>query len=280
MTSRFSDGLAKVRRDVALHGLYQATRVNAIVLTRRFAIDRLLRRVAMPTLSSFLVTDCRLHRSSATLLPAIWSNTSGALILEVATEYVKVSADLQDRYRELSANGSGYPTAWAIEPEASLLLYTLARVLRPKIVVETGVANGHSTFVLLRALAANGDGRCISFDIGENVGSILRPEDRRGWQLKVLNRHNARKDFKRMLAELPAIGLFLHDSEHTYSWQAYEYANVFDRLSADGVLVSDDIDSSYAFLDFCREHKLTPDVLLGQTKAVGVVGRNAANLTC
>ncbi len=47
-------------------------------------------------------------------------------------------------------------------------LYCLNRVTKPDIVVETGVAHGHSSLCILNALAMNGKGRLTSIDLPNN----------------------------------------------------------------------------------------------------------------
>lgn len=46
--------------------------------------------------------------------------------------------------------------------------------------------------------------------------------------------------------------MFLHDSDHSYRWRMFEYTTVRDRLKSDGILLSDDVDVSYAFIDFMQ----------------------------
>jgi predicted O-methyltransferase YrrM len=67
------------------------------------------------------------------------------------------------------------------------------------------------------------------------------------------------------------IDMFFHDSDHSYRNQEHEYSVFYERLRPGGFLVSDDIDASYAFLDFCRRHSVRPGVLIAQRKLLGVV---------
>ena len=43
-------------------------------------------------------------------------------------------------------------------------LYLLVRKYKPKVILETGVANGISTYFILKALHLNGSGKLISID--------------------------------------------------------------------------------------------------------------------
>jgi len=189
---------------------------------------------------------------------------------ELQTEYDALSRELHDRYMRLRADGLSHPANWAVEDQTSRLLYLLVRVMRPLSVVETGVANGHSTFFLLRALAKNGAGRLVSVDVSADVGNLLDKGERSDWRLCVLDAGNRRGGFRRLISELPPIDLFFHDSEHTYSWQQFEYSAAWDNLSTSGLILSDDVEGSYAFLDFCARRARKPAVLLDGRKAVGL----------
>ena len=49
------------------------------------------------------------------------------------------------------------------------------------------------------------------------------------------------------MTEIGDVDLWIQDSNHGYLWQAYEYLLASRVLTTDGVLVSDDIDSSIAW---------------------------------
>lgn len=75
-----------------------------------------------------------------------------------------------------------------------------------------------------------------------------------------------------MVHGLPPIDIFFHDSEHTYGWQQFEYNAVRRHLSSGGLIASDDVDASFAFLDFCAGQGVEPHLFLDTRKAVGVAG--------
>jgi predicted O-methyltransferase YrrM len=158
-------------------------------------------------------------------------------------------------------------------------LYALVRTLRPGIVLETGVANGHSSFFILRALRANGCGELHSIDRSAQVGCLLSGDERSSWHLHVLHPQGLRKHFLQILDALPAIDLFLHDSDHSYFWQSFEMQAALKKLSAKGVLASDDCDGGYAFLDVCHQANLRPVFLVEARKVFGLafLKRQAGN---
>jgi predicted O-methyltransferase YrrM len=185
-------------------------------------------------------------------------------------DFTAVQQQLRSRY-ELTESHLAYPVNWAIEDQSSLMLYSLVRVLKPQIVVETGVANGHSSFVILSALKTNGRGKLVSIDIRSDVGRLVPAEESEIWEIRLLSRPGASDELRAILQSVGAVDLFIHDSEHLYRWQMTEYRAAAAVLSRDGILVSDDIDLSYAFWDFCQDRGVQPAVLIDGRKALGVV---------
>jgi predicted O-methyltransferase YrrM len=164
----------------------------------------------------------------------------------------------------------------AMVREEVALMYLLARARRPKLVVETGVARGVSTYFLLHALRKNQVGRLTSFDLRSDAGELLLPGEREGWELVVLDRRRIRSKFHQRVSALTApIDLFLHDSDHSYGHMLFEYETVLPRISPGGLLASDDVDCCFAFLDFCARHRLAPRILVAPTKAFGVAEASA-----
>jgi predicted O-methyltransferase YrrM len=183
-------------------------------------------------------------------------------------EYEQLQMELQARYSQIA---QFHPQISAIEDGTAFLIYSLIRINRPAVAVETGVANGHSSFFILKALIANGFGRLHSIDVAADVGALLSSMERTLWQLHVLTGTNLKQSFTSVINSLPEIAFFLQDSDHTYRWQTYELTTAWSKLEADGIVVADDVDSSYAFLDFCLRRELKPQFLLDKRKAFGLL---------
>ena len=67
-----------------------------------------------------------------------------------------------------------------------------------------------------------------------------------------------------------------HDSDHSYSWQSFEYNTVFNKIDKNGLLVSDDVDYSYAFIDFYKRlngYKMLNFVT--NSKVLGIIKRRS-----
>ena len=157
-----------------------------------------------------------------------------------------------------------YPEYFDINQNTKSLLIALLEMVKPKVILETGVANGISTNIFLKH-APYAD--IHSIDINANVMSdeLSRYDN---WTLHILKK---RKDFIEILNSLDRLSFFFHDSDHSYPNQLFEYTYAWQKLEDCGVLVSDDINWSYAFLNFCKRLNQKPFVLADGAKFVGVI---------
>ncbi|MCI4325396.1 MAG: class I SAM-dependent methyltransferase [Thermoplasmata archaeon] len=158
---------------------------------------------------------------------------------------------------------------WTVEDLHARLLFVLVRRLRPGTMLETGVHHGLSTRAVLAAMARNGAGRLVSTEIDANVGDLVEPSLRDRWDLRMIAPRAAA--LRAVVDSLGPLDVFLHDSRHTYLWQRLEYHLAWKALRPGGYLLSDDVDSSFAFLDACREWHVRPVVLVGRSKVFGML---------
>lgn len=139
-----------------------------------------------------------------------------------------------------------------------LLQYSAVRAFRPKVVVETGVANGVSSAYLLLALEKNGSGTLYSIEVGDR--SYLPPGRENGWIVPeflrskwVLRLGDSKDLLPKVLAETQPVDVFIHDSLHTYEHMRWEFRTAYPFLRSGGVLISDDALWNKAFPEFARE---------------------------
>jgi hypothetical protein len=132
--------------------------------------------------------------------------------------------------------------------------------LRPLTVVETGVARGVTSRLILEALARNGAGRLCSVDLPAVDSrfhaqiAIAVPEQlRTGWTLRS---GTSRKQLPVLLEELGEIDLFVHDSLHTGRNTSFEIDGAWNALRPGGALLIDDVYQSLAFRQFTETTKL------------------------
>jgi hypothetical protein len=138
------------------------------------------------------------------------------------------------------------------------VVWCLARHLPTKAVVETGVARGVTSRVILEALQRSGDGgRLCSIDLPaldttlhSEIGAAVPDELRSRWTY--LN-GTSRSRLPALLAELGEIDLFVHDSSHTTRNVRFELERAWGALRK-GAIVADDIERNTAFGAFMRAH--------------------------
>ncbi len=136
--------------------------------------------------------------------------------------------------------------------------YVICRALRPRVVVETGVGSGVTTSFILQALAANNEGHLWSIDLPpigaeQFAGSFVPQPLRNRWTLL---RGRSRDLLPRLLSDLPAPDVFLHDSLHTTRNMTFEFQAAWQKMSTGGVLLSDDIHMSKAFARFIADKQV------------------------
>lgn len=170
----------------------------------------------------------------------------------------EIEADVR---RAIAALGSEAPLPLVHNADFGLarLCYALCRALRPAVVVETGVAYGVSSAFLCRALEANGEGVLHSIDdfaagtSGESfVGYFVPQSSRRDWQL---HRGSSRQVLDSVLEQVPPVGLFLHDSRHTWLNMRRELRAVTPRLAPTAAVLADDIERNSAFAEWANGAK-------------------------
>lgn len=157
-----------------------------------------------------------------------------------------------------------------------LLQYAAIRAFAPDIVVEAGVASGVSSSYLLLALHKNSRGKLYSIELGDE--RYLPPGKPPGWvvpeQLKTrwdLRIGDSRELLPRLLAELSAVDIFIHDSLHTYEHMLWEYRAAYPFIKPSGLLISDDAAWNTAFPEFCTEVRATRFRIL---RGVGFLQKN------
>lgn len=228
-----------------------------------------------PSLGEMEEQSLSAHHSAADLLGRYFLPGNEGRLQGLLGEATALQQQLEARY---TSRACAYPREYAVHRESSLLLYVLVRLLQPSDMLETGVGNGHSSYFLLHALAANGVGTLHSTEIAEDAGKLLDPAERERWQLHLLDRRRKRKSFVQVLEGLPELDLFLHDSDHTYQWLTFELQAARTKLAPPGLMVVDDAEKSYGFFDFCAAHALRPVLLFDGGKILGLAG-TAMNTT-
>ena len=174
-------------------------------------------------------------------------------------------ASLHIPFAQLGIAGSGDLT----------LLHSVARALQPSRMLETGVALGWSSLVMLKAAQAFA-GHVVSIDLpypflrgGGWVGAAVPPELHGYWNLL---RTSDRLGLPTVAKE-DAFDLIHYDSDKTDAARRWAYPLLWRALAPGGVLISDDVDDSPAWAEFCSEHGL-PLIVVQRKKCAGIVRKN------
>jgi predicted O-methyltransferase YrrM len=126
--------------------------------------------------------------------------------------------------------------------------------LRPTTVVETGVARGVTTRIILEALDREDAGHLWSIDrppldrsLHSQIGAAVPTALRRRWTLL---RGTSRRMLPPLLARLGRLDLFVHDSLHSQRNVSFELAHAWAGMRGGGALAVDDVNQNAAFRPF------------------------------
>jgi predicted O-methyltransferase YrrM len=162
---------------------------------------------------------------------------------------------------------------WNAREELLGLVGAIVRLMRPRVMVETGVALGFTTATVLRAMRENDCGRLYSVDLpalqydpGDPVGRAVPEELGDRWELTL---GDSRIVLGPLVERVAPLDVFLHDALHTYTSQLREYRTAWPHLRSGGVLVSDDVGNP-AFVEFAREVGAVAHLVGGPTRASAV----------
>jgi hypothetical protein len=154
-------------------------------------------------------------------------------------------------------------------------IWCLVRHLKPKKVIETGVAHGVTSRFILEALVRNGSGHLWSIDL---------PPVESDWRMQVgiavSGRYpdqwtyiegSSRRRLPGLLSQLGKIDFFIHDSLHSERNVRFEMDRAWAALKPGGAIVVDDVDANWGFHSFtqnfsghesmvCEAEPLHPDL--------------------
>ena len=198
-----------------------------------------------------------------------------AVNIEDVCEYRRIIKSEKSFYGHIceALFGGSYGEIYLKEAE---YLYIILRIVKPEIVVETGVAAGMSSAFILKALKDNGMGVLYSIDLpnyelnyfpklgirpvailpeGKKPGFAVPGELKKRWFLKL---GKSRETLPFLLEKVGEVSTFLHDSEHTYENMMFECCAVWPYLSKKGLLMLHDVGWNSAFKDFSKKVKRKP----------------------
>jgi hypothetical protein len=155
-------------------------------------------------------------------------------------------------------------------------LYHIAKGIKVKRIIETGVAYGWSALSILLAIKGVPDAKLISNDMpyikmnNDNYVGCIIPDELKGkWELQrlpdVTGISLAIKKFNGQ------IDLCHYDSDKSYAGRMFAYPLLWNSLRNKGVFLSDDIQDNIAFKIFSESINCKPLVFEYKNKYVGVL---------
>ena len=246
---------------------WSGTRLQKIMrLTRTFAADPIVvsqalpgeirqwyqwhRRGECPGFVADEAWDEHLHK----LLGAPWPCPKDQLLDEVMAD---ISAMLKAR-----GWGFGRDTyGWYADGDSSLCraVWCVALHTRPEVVIETGVAHGVTSRIVLEALAQNDAGHLWSIDLPfpfdhrlhSETGIAVTGACRRRWSYL---EGSSKQRLPPLTATVGHVEMFIHDSLHTAANTVFEMEQAASAMPTGGVMLVDDIDSHMGFATFAKRH--------------------------
>src|SRR5207253_173124 len=113
----------------------------------------------------------------------------------------------------------------------------------------TGIHDGLGSVLLLQALERNAseghDGRLISFDINSQAGWLVNERLHGRWQPV----YEATSEALQGAVEGLELGMIIHDSEHTYECEQFEFTTAVSHAASTIALVSDNAHATTALHD-------------------------------
>lgn len=164
----------------------------------------------------------------------------------------------------LAAKGLGYGRqTYGVnsDGDSSLCRAVWCSVLhtRPDVVIETGVARGVTTRIVLEALERDDHGHLWSIDLPypldhqlhAQIGAAVSNGCRARWSY--LEGTSSRR-LPPLVAQVGHVEVFIHDSLHTARNQLFEMEQAASAMPPGGVILVDDIATHKGFAAFARRH--------------------------
>jgi len=156
------------------------------------------------------------------------------------------------------------------------LLYDCVKILKPKFVLETGVAYGWSSLAILKAIKDNGRGKLYSIDMPypirgneEYVGIVIPKELKKNWLL-IRKPDNPGIDYALNIAG-GKIDICHYDSDKSWWGRNFAYPILWKALAPNGLFISDDIQDNLYFSEFVKKQFLKFAVIKYKNKFIGII---------
>lgn len=220
--------------------------------------------------------DSEHHRETASRWAASKTVTVGECLQSIGLtakidEYPKIDKEIIDdaneRAKQVSVQMGG--------PGDINLIYAVSALIDGERFVETGVAYGWSSLVILAAISERSGAKLASVDMPypnknneKYVGVVVPNELRKQWKIiKEPDRSGLKKAIRFLGGEID----FCHyDSDKLYWGRKFAYPILWKALRKGGIFISDDIQDNMAFEEFVEGMGIKFCVTKSGEKYVGV----------
>jgi predicted O-methyltransferase YrrM len=139
------------------------------------------------------------------------------------------------------------------------LLANIIRTEQPRVMIETGVESGYSSEHFLAAMDAVGTGHLYSCDPAPSPFFDTYPIRHPRF---TFIREPSYTALDKIFKETGRVDVFLHDSDHSFKCQTWEYEWAWEHVRPGGIISSDDVGWSdttpdkphHAWKLFCERH--------------------------
>jgi predicted O-methyltransferase YrrM len=157
------------------------------------------------------------------------------------------------------------------------MLYFITRLLKPEVIVETGVAAGFTSSAFLTAIRQNKKGTLFSSDFPyfrlrnpeQYIGVVVTENLKNDWRLLI---EGDQKNLPKILNQISHVDLFHYDSDKTYAGRQFAIMQLTPKLTSGSIIVMDDIQDNSFFHDWATNSGRPWRVYGWHSKYVGIVG--------
>jgi hypothetical protein len=152
------------------------------------------------------------------------------------------------------------------DPALGAVTWCAVRHLRPEKVIETGVARGVTSRLILEAMSVNGVGHLWSVDLPHPLRPELHSQTATAVPSSCRDRWtyvqgSSRKQLPPLVSRLDTVQMFVHDSLHTARNMRFELRTVWPAMNRGSLVLVDDVENQ-AFRDFVDESGGPPSVVM------------------
>jgi Methyltransferase domain len=175
---------------------------------------------------------------------------------DVTTLFKEIEEDVELRDHIVDATTK---SDWAFIADKEVRLgrrigwYAIVRVIKPKIVIETGVDKGLGSCVLTAALKKNAQeghaGHYYGLDINPKAGYLLSDDYAHYGSILYGDAIESIKAFDGV------VDLYINDSDHSAEYEALEYRAMVNKLSDHAIILGDNSHVSAKLLEFSLAEK-------------------------